>query len=672
MELNSRDADVVSIFGKGLQAHNAGDLNTAEQFYQETLSIQPNHSEANHNIGVVLATKNELNKALKFFKYALDNSPNVSLFWASYIDALIKLGRIAESKTLTKAVTDAGLSCEKMEAISQRLEIEHQEPGETDTQKLDELIEQKRFDDVQEKCLSLLETYPSSAVLNINLGKCYFELGQTDQAILYYKKATEYQPQWVTSYILLGQLFSSKGKADEAIECLQKAIELQSENPELYAILGAELLQNNEPDEAIPHLQKAIKFNPKDAASYFNLGNALQTEGSLKAAIESYQQAINIQPENADAYLNIAAIQQNIGDLDGAITNFQQVIKLKPECESSLVQKLHLQAHICDWASRAKNRKNVHNLGTSHQRVDPFALLEMEDAPLRHRLRSEVFASTCRPEKPLSLSSKPIRKPKRLRIGYFSADFHNHATMYLMAKLFESHDPTKFKIYAYSFGPDKNDKMRQRVVKAVDFFRDVRKNSDKAIAQLAQKDKIDIAVDLKGYTQLARPCIFSYRAAPIQISYLGYPGTSGGAFMDYIIADKVVIPKPFETSYSENIIHLPHSYQVNDNTRTISESIPTKLEMGLPENGFVFCCFNSNYKISPSAFNIWMHLLREVKGSVLWLLKSNQWAKHNLCAEAESRGISANRLVFAEPISQAKHLARLRLADLFIDTFNIN
>ena len=406
MELNSRDADVVSIFGKGLQAHNAGDLSAAEQFYQETLSIQPNHSEANHNIGVVLATKNELNKALRFFKYALDSSPNVSLFWASYIDALIKLGRIAESKTLTKAVTDAGLSCEKMEAISQRLEIEHQEPGETDTQKLDELIEQKRFDDVQEKCLSLLETYPSSAVLNINLGKCYFELGHIDQAITCYKKATEYQPQWVTSYILLGQLFSSKGKADEAIECLQKAIELQSENPELYAILGAELLQNNEPDKAIPHLQKAIKFNPKDAASYFNLGNALQTEGSLKAAIESYQQAINIQPENADAYLNIAAIQQNIGDLDGAITNFQQVIKLKPECESSLVQKLHLQAHICDWASLAENRKNVHNLGTSHQRVDPFALLEMEDAPLRHRLRSEVFASTCRPEEPLSLSSK--------------------------------------------------------------------------------------------------------------------------------------------------------------------------------------------------------------------------------------------------------------------------
>ena len=179
MELNAKDTDVASIFYEGLQAHNAGDLSAAERLYQETLSIQPNHSEANHNIGMVLAAKNELDKALKFFKYALDSSPNVSLFWASYINVLIKLERITESKTLIKAVQDAGISCEKIEAISQRLEIEHQEPGAKDTQDLDELIERQKFDDAIEKCLSLMDTYPRSATLNINLGKCYSELGQT-------------------------------------------------------------------------------------------------------------------------------------------------------------------------------------------------------------------------------------------------------------------------------------------------------------------------------------------------------------------------------------------------------------------------------------------------------------------------------------------------------------
>ena len=301
MELNSRDADVVSIFGKGLQAHNAGDLSAAEQLYQETLSIQPNHSEANHNIGVVLATKNELNKALRFFKYALDSSPNVSLFWASYIDALIKLGRIAESKTLTKAVTDAGLSCEKMEAISRRLEIEHQEPGETDTQKLDELIEQKRFDDVQEKCLSLLETYPSSAVLNINLGKCYFELGHIDQAITCYKKATEYQPQWVTSYILLGQLFSSKGKADEAIETYKKALLFQPDYAQTHNHMGVAFAEQGKLEEAVEAFNNALSLNVNDADIYNNLGNALKEQGKSKEAVKAYNKALVIKPDYASA-----------------------------------------------------------------------------------------------------------------------------------------------------------------------------------------------------------------------------------------------------------------------------------------------------------------------------------------------------------------------------------
>jgi predicted O-linked N-acetylglucosamine transferase (SPINDLY family) len=241
-----------------------------------------------------------------------------------------------------------------------------------------------------------------------------------------------------------------------------------------------------------------------------------------------------------------------------------------------------------------------------------------------------------------------------------------------MAKVFEMHNPEKFELYAYSFGPNSNDEMRQRLIRAVDVFADVRLKSDKDIALLAQKDKIDIAVDLKGYTGSSRFGIFAYRAAPIQISYLGYPGTSGAASMDYIVADKIVIPRQFETSYSESIIHLPHSYQVNDNTRVISESTITKLEMGLPEKGFVFCCFNNNYKISSIEFNIWMRLLKEIKGSILWLLKSNKNAERKLRAEAASRGISADRLVFAKHVPSAEHLARHRLADLFIDTFNVN
>ena len=241
-----------------------------------------------------------------------------------------------------------------------------------------------------------------------------------------------------------------------------------------------------------------------------------------------------------------------------------------------------------------------------------------------------------------------------------------------MATLFKSHDRKKFQIFAYSYGPDTKDTMRDALINGVDYFRNVTGTTDQEIVKLARHDEIDIAIDLKGYTQHTRSAIFAYRLAPIQINYLGYPGTLGANFIDYIIADDVVIPPEQRQYYSENVIYLPHSYQVNDNTRKISARPLSRAAFGLPEQAFVFCCFNNNYKISPQEFDIWMRLLDRVKGSVLWLLQSNKWAKMNLCKEADKRGINPERLIFANRVNQDEHLARQRLADLFLDTFNVN
>ena len=248
MNMVTREADITSVFDEAVQAHNAGDLTAAEQLYKETLSLQPDHCEANHNIGVVFASKNKLEDALKFFKFALDTSPNVSLFWASYIDVLIKLDRITESKTLIKALTDAGISCDKIKDISHKLNVLHQEPGAQECDELDELINQKKFDDAQEKCLTLLETYPSSAVLNVHLGKCYFERGHIDHAISCYTKATQYQPKWEVGFAMLAQVNSSQGNLDQAIELFKKAIELKSDSCELNYLLGVELFQTGSHD----------------------------------------------------------------------------------------------------------------------------------------------------------------------------------------------------------------------------------------------------------------------------------------------------------------------------------------------------------------------------------------------------------------------------------------
>ena len=330
MELNLREADIAAIFDKGLQAHNAGDLSAAEQLYQETLAIKPEHPEANHNIGVVLVAKNELDKALAFFKFALDNSPNVSLFWASYIDTLIKLERIGESKTLVKAVKKAGISCDKIEALSQHLDVKHQDPGPKDSEDINKLIEQQKFDDAIKACLSLTETYPSSALLNINLGQCYFELGQIEPAIESYEKAIEIRPQWAVGFVMLGQIHSAQGNPDQAIENLKKAIAIEPECAETHSNMGTALNAIGDYEKAIKSYEKALDLDPNYIVSHFNMAMALREQGDLDGAIESYKRAIHIDPNCADAYNNLGNIYNDAGDLDCATEHYQTAIKLDP------------------------------------------------------------------------------------------------------------------------------------------------------------------------------------------------------------------------------------------------------------------------------------------------------------------------------------------------------
>jgi predicted O-linked N-acetylglucosamine transferase (SPINDLY family) len=260
----------------------------------------------------------------------------------------------------------------------------------------------------------------------------------------------------------------------------------------------------------------------------------------------------------------------------------------------------------------------------------------------------------------------------KLRVAYLSADLHRHATTFLMAELFERHDRSRFEIIGVSFGMDDRSEIRKRLVAAFDQFHDVRRRTDEEIARLVHELQSDIAVNLKGYTQDARPNILAHRPAPIQVSFLGYPGTMGASFIDYIIADQVVAPFEHEQFYTEKIIHLPDCYQVNDSKRKISKRTPTRREIGLPERGFVFCCFNNNWKITPEVFDVWMYLLRQVEGSVLWLLRDNASAETNLRNEARARGIDPSRLIFAGRLPMEEHLARHRLADLFLDTLPYN
>jgi predicted O-linked N-acetylglucosamine transferase (SPINDLY family) len=592
------------VLRQAIEAHKGGRVQEADRLYTNILKTQPKHPDANHNMGVLAVGVGKVEQALPFLKTALEANPNIAQFWLSYIDALIKLDKLADAKAVFDQVKSRGAKGDGFDKLKQRLNETDLDPPQVQIQGLIYLYRKEHLQQALKQAKTLLHQFPQSAIL-LNIQ---------------------------------GAVLQGLGKFELSVDAYNKAL--------------------------------AIK--PDYADAYNNMGNALKDQGKLEDAIEAYNKALATKPDYAEAYSNMGNALQEQGKLEEAIKAYRKSLAIKPDYASVRAQCLYQLAHVCNWSSIEKDRHLLPKLGVQGEAIAPFSLLALEDAPDRHRLRSVKHSRAKYPQKATLLSAKPTEKSKRLRIGYFSADFHNHATMYLMAQVFAAHDKSHFEIFAYSYGPHKQDEMRQKLVSSVDMFHDVRELNDMQIVELARVEHLDIAVDLKGFTKNTRLAPFAYGLAPVQISYLGYPGTLGTDFMDYIVADPVVIPDDKRPYYPEKVIHLPNSYQPTDNTRVISEKIITREDMGLPSKGFVFCCFNKNYKISPREFDIWMRLLGRVEGSFLWLLKSNELAEQNLKREAEARGINADRLVFAQKVPQAEHLARQKLADIFLDTFNVN
>lgn len=509
---------------------------------------------------------------------------------------------------------------------------------QTVTNQLIALYNQGQLSDVVEQSKALLEKYPDAFIVWNLLGAAKKGLGQMDEAVAAYNKALLLKPDYALAYNNIGVILREQGKLDEAIEAYNSALSVK----------------------------------PDFAEAYNNMGVTLQEQGKFDDSIVVFNRALSVKPNFAEAHSNMGVTLQRQGKLDEAIAAYDKAVAIKPDYAFARSQRLLQLAHMCDWSAIEADSSFVAELGIIGASVVPFTALPLEDAPERHRSRSEHYAREIFGQRSLLTIAKPSRRPERLRIGYFSADFYNHATMCLMAQIFAVHDKSNFEIFAFSYGPDTQDKMRKKLISDVDVFHDVREMSDMQIVELARTENLSIAIDLKGFTAATRLEPFSYGLAPVQISYLGYPGTLCTDFIDYIVADPVLIPDNKRQYYSEKIIYLPNTYQPTDNTRIISDKVITREDMGLPNYGFVFCCFNNNYKINRKEFDIWMRLLGKVEDSVLWLLKSNKWAEQNLKREAEARGISAERLIFAEKVPQDEHLARQKLADLFLDTFNYN
>jgi predicted O-linked N-acetylglucosamine transferase (SPINDLY family) len=510
-----------------------------------------------------------------------------------------------------------------------------------------------------------------------NRGNALYALQKYQAAVESYDKTILLNPKFEQAYNNRGTALHDLEQYQAALESYDKAILLKPDYAEAYNNRGNTLHSMQQYQAALESCDKAIQLRPELAEAYSNRGNALHFLQQYEAALESYDQAILLNPEFTDAYANRANTLQVLEQHQAALDCYDRVLLLRPGYPYALGLRLYMRRFLCEWVgadgdadSECEQLESA--IQSGEKAAIPFTVLAVSGSAVLQRKAAEIYVRDKAPSRS-AITAIP-RRPKRnkIRIGYFSADFYNHATSYLMAELFERHDRSNFEILGFSFGPDTVDEMSKRVSAAMDRFLNVRAMPDREVAQFCRELEVDIAVDLKGFTRDARHGIFAERAAPIQVNYLGYPGTMGADYIDYLIADPTLIPEASQRFYSEKIVYLPDSYQVNDSQRSISSRPCTRAGEGLPESAFVFCCFNHTYKISPPVFEIWMRILERVEGSILWLLENNPMANANLRKEAARRGISPERLIFAKRLALPEHLARQSLADLFLDTSPYN
>ncbi|PTX54947.1 putative O-linked N-acetylglucosamine transferase (SPINDLY family) [Litoreibacter ponti] len=516
--------------------------------------------------------------------------------------------------------------------------------------------------------IKLRERYPEAWN---GLGTALQDAGDVKGAEQAFKNAAKLRPQDPEIWTNLGNIHQAQGRNDKAIAAYQTALKRDPTHANAHYNYGLVLKASGSLQDAVDHYRAAVKAKPNFIAALNNLGNTLQALGQLAPAEDALRRAVDLAPNDAATLNNLGTVLQKMGRLDEAVAAYKKAVEADPDHAMAQAQRLHQMTHLCDWRAFDLLAETT-ELGCAGDEIPPLTLLAMEDAPERQLARAKTYADAVFGEgapRPVAVASA---RPEKLRIGYFSADFRNHPVARLISGTLAVHDRSRFELYGYSFGPDTGDDMRAALAGEFSNFTDIRALSDAEAARRINDDKLDIAVDLTSYTQHSRSALFARRIAPVQVNYLGFPGTSGAGFMDYIVVDPMLVPPSERAHVSEALIALPHCYQPNDNRRAVPRDAGSRADHGLPEDGVVLCCFNSAYKITLREWAIWMRVLLAVDGAVLWLLESNAWAKENLRAQAIAAGVDPDRLVFAPRASNDAHLARHAHADLFLDTFAYN
>lgn len=713
--------DIEELFSKGLHYQRGKQLEQARFCFEEVLKGYPTHPGALYNLALVCVRTGNLLEAISKLTLSLKNEPGNK-------DALMLLGDIhrhrgslVEAKSSYKKaymlpVSDLPCICKLGSTLFALGEFEATIN-----------LFQKHFDELRDNafgrkklaaCFLMIGDYESAYlhgreasildptdsenwnILGVTLRRrlqpeealvCYeraiainnkyaevfnnkglvlHDLKRFGESVHSYEKAIELKPDYSNAWCNHGNSLVSLGRYEEALRSINRSLELRTDSAETWMIRGNILRDLNRFEESLISYDRSITLKADYAEAWNNRGVVLRDLKRFEESLTSCDRSIHLNSQLVEGWINRGTALYEIKRYQDALISYERAIQLSPNFEWLEGDLVLIMLKLCSWNNIEERIRSLgENLIAGRPAGHPFVALGLFDDLQVQKRCAGVYAAS----KWSSVDMKPITrneyKKEKICIGYFSMDFREHAVSYLIAGLIEQHDRGQFEVFGFSYGVNTADPVRKRLEKSFDKFFDVKNMSDLEIVDLSRAQGVDIAVDLAGYTKDSRPGIFARRAAPLQINYLGYPGTLGSKDADYLIADPIIIPRQSREGYSEKIIYLPGSYQINDSKRKVSDRIFSREELGLPERGVILCCFNSSWKILPEVFDGWMRILRSSACTYLWLYEDNCVAASNLREEAVKRGVDPNRLVFAGRAPQVEHLARYKLADLFLDTY---
>jgi protein O-GlcNAc transferase len=641
---------------QALTLHRQGRLAEAERLYRAALAKQPRQFEALHFLGVLRLQQGDAGEALELLRAATKAKPDAAEVRPNLGAALAALGRHEEALAVYDGIlrakpddTDAG--CNRGVVLSHL----------------------GRHAEALASYDKVLTSRPGHVAALFNRGNVLAMFQRFDEALASYDRAVALAPRHIDALTNRADALKALDRHDEAIAAYDRVLRIVPDHADALNNRGNALFALKRYDEAIASLNAALAVKPNDPDMLFNLGRALQEVDRDDAALAAFDRVLTARPENADAWYSRGNSSLKLERTPDAIADYERALALAPDHPHAFDVLLRVRLDACEWQDVARLTEEIpRRVAGASSTIHPLKLLCLPVTPAVQLRCARKYVSGKTRGLQIPNANFGPRDRGKLRVAYLSADFRVHAVAMLIAELFELHDRSRFEVLAISFGPDDGSQMRSRIVQSVDQFHDVSARNDLESAKLINELEVDIVVDLMGHTRHARIGILAPRPAPIQTSYLGYPGTTGADFIDYVIADPIVLPFADQPFYSERIVHVPDCYQVNDSRRAIASQVPTRRQAGLPEQAFVFCCFNNSFKITAEVFEVWMRLLRQVDASVLWLLECNEVAGGNLRREAEARGVDPERLIFARFVDAADNLARLSLVDLFLDTLPYN